>query len=192
MSDRRQMCAIGEYCCPSRLLVTAGEGHDRSIDSHPCFEPVTNRKAADNNTFDKKSANGWQRGPSHLIWPKLQQSLRLPRYVSGPGKRLSRESLDLDIGQLALMSVGHHHTQATRIVREVHGISLSLMLDDCCSDSFSNRAPELLGPFTSSVLKILRLGDHPFLRGICPDLTGVAPGYCEIPRVRPCNRLASA
>lgn len=75
------------------------------------------------------------------------------------------------------MSVRHQHTQETCIVREVHGIPFSLMLDDCCSDSLSDRARELLGPFMSSVLKILGLGDHPFLRSIRPDLTKVALGH---------------
>jgi hypothetical protein len=34
---------------------------------------------------------------------------------------------------------------------------------------------ELLGPFRSSVLKILWFDHHPFRLGICPDLTTVAP-----------------
>jgi hypothetical protein len=99
----------------------------------------------------------------------LQQSLL--------SNRLSRESLDLDIGQPELLSVRHHHTQATCVVREVDGIPFPLMLGNFCSDGLSDRASELLGPFMSSVLKILGLGHHPFLRGIHPDFTKVAPGH---------------
>ena len=44
-------------------------------------------------------------------------------------------------------------------------------------DRLSDRALELLGPFTSSVLKILGLRYPLFLRSIRPDFNKVAPGH---------------
>jgi hypothetical protein len=63
------------------------------------------------------------------------------------------------------MSVRHQHTQATHMVREVHGISCFLMLCDGIGDRLSDRALELLGPFGSSVLKIVVLLCVPVLIG---------------------------
>jgi|KBSSwiStaDraftv2_1062776.scaffolds.fasta_scaffold4033601_1 hypothetical protein len=52
-----------------------------------------------------------------------------------------------------------------------------LWLRDSLGGGLPDCTPELLGPFRSSVLKILGLGYHPFLRGIRPDFTKVAPGH---------------